>query len=67
MQENQSEVARLLERIDQETISMRQGLTMFAQSARHQIIEHKFDALGSVIDAFASKVTDGQVEGGCSK
>jgi hypothetical protein len=42
-----SEVAQLRERIELEIQAMRAGLTGYASVSRHDIINHKYDQLGS--------------------
>ncbi len=46
MQENKSEVVRLQQDIELTCQAMKQGLTGFASTARHAIINHKYYLLG---------------------
>ena len=43
---NQSEVARILERIENEYVAAQRGLTGLAQSARHTAITARIENLG---------------------
>ena len=42
-----SEVARIRRQIEAEYQAMQSGLTGYAVTARHDIIEHKYDAIGA--------------------
>ncbi len=42
---SQSEVAQLMQRIDQECEAMQRGMTGFAQTASHEIIHQRFQNL----------------------
>lgn len=46
MEGNNSEVARLRRQIELEYQAMQAGLNGYAITARHNIIEHRYDAIG---------------------
>src|SRR5213083_2895555 len=43
---NNSEVARLRQQIERESAAMKLALFGFATAARHELISHKYDAIG---------------------
>ena len=42
----ESEVARLRQQLEMECIAMQQGLTGYAVTARHEIIQRRYEAVG---------------------
>jgi len=53
-----SEVAQLREQINQEIAASRLAITGYAQVARHDIITHHYDALGTCLERLKAQVGD---------
>lgn len=57
-----SEVAKLREQIEEEIVAMHQGLSGYAETARHDIIAHRYDTLGLYQDALAGQIGEKEAE-----
>lgn len=56
MQGNQSEVARLIQQIDAEYCSAQWGLSGYAEVARHEVINAKYERLGELVEQLGEHV-----------
>lgn len=53
-----SEIAQLRERLQLETASLYQGLHGYAEVAKHQIIEQKYEAVGKTFDELKQHMSE---------
>jgi hypothetical protein len=56
----EGEVAKLRKQIEAELQAMKQGLSGFAISARHDIVQHKYNSLGNFQEELAHIVGESE-------
>jgi hypothetical protein len=52
----QSEVAQLRRRIDSKIEAMRMAMNGYAETAKHEIITHRFANLGDILEELSTRV-----------
>lgn len=60
---NQSEVARLIQQIDAEYYSAQWGLSGYAEVARHEVINAKYERLGELVEQLGQHVGEEEAMG----